>query len=267
MKLYKITYLSPLFIPVIVIPLSHKRVVIIGAGVFIAAAFLFWYRYNIYKGYNDQANSATATSVYRNTHKEYTLPMNNNTVEIKSGETVTIGDLVITSNGGGHKILESEGGGRGGDMSFAQLYFETPRKAQEEIRILSSLESIAVPVAFDNYLIQTKGVGWNGETVKLEVSLLPEGIMVTMLEGEIKKMGNMTVAFKKGNIPGPQKTYVHLELSSTLNSMSDAFAEGQSVCFAGNLIQVKKVNVNTREIELEVVRDVYKENASTPVSD
>jgi hypothetical protein len=246
--------------------ISQKTRVIIGVGVLGAIASLFWHRNNMYKGYNHHKNSTTATSVYRNIREVYTLPMNKSTIEIKSGEAATIGDLVITNGGGGHKILMAENGGRGGDLSYAKLIFETPRKVKEAIRVYGSLESSNVPTVFDNYLIHTKDVGWNGETVTLEISELSGGSMVTMKMSEIKTVGNMTITFVQNKTPGTRKSSLLLEFVSGLKSMSDVFVEGQSIFFAGNLIQIKKINDSASEIELGAIQDVYQEEVSTTVS-
>ncbi len=98
--------------------------------------------------------------------------MNTQTITIEKTKTVAIGDLSITNVGGGHKILISQEGQGGGDVSFTNLALETPRKAKEIMRIMNSSETLKTPFVFDTYLITIQKIGWDGDSVTLSIAHL-----------------------------------------------------------------------------------------------
>lgn len=89
-------------------------------------------------------------------------------IEIKSKETKTIDDLTLTHVGGGHKILMSDEGGRGGDMSIANISFKTPRAEPFEKRFYNEEEKETFE--FDNYKITLVDMTWNGAIVTLKIN-------------------------------------------------------------------------------------------------
>ena len=88
-----------------------------------------------------------------------------NEISISPNETVTIDDLTITHSGGGHKILARVGGG--GDLSYAEITLETPRKAKQKNRLMNY--GRVETVKFDNFVIFAKRIGWNGTGLVLSV--------------------------------------------------------------------------------------------------
>ena len=95
--------------------------------------------------------------------------MQETTIEIKEGESQIFEDLTITNRGGGHKILRGKDGGRGGDMSFADIALQTPRMTLTEFTTMHP-EKYNNPIVFDNYSIQIQEIDWNGKLIKLNVT-------------------------------------------------------------------------------------------------
>lgn len=90
------------------------------------------------------------------------------TIELKSKETKIVDDLTLTHISGGHKILVSEDGSGGGDMSIANITFQTPRADPVEKRFYNENEKETFE--FDNYKITLVDMTTDGAIVTLKVT-------------------------------------------------------------------------------------------------
>jgi len=92
-------------------------------------------------------------------------------LELKAGETKTVGDLTIANTGGGHKILMPSPTETDGDLPFAELELSTPRTAVTTERVMNPRAPDAGEVTtFDGYTITSVEIGWNGEFAKLRIA-------------------------------------------------------------------------------------------------
>ncbi len=94
--------------------------------------------------------------------------MKQKTITINRDESITFDDLTITIGGGGHKILMTEDGKRGGDLSFAEVTFKTPRNTLQQ-RIFHPQGNKETEIDFDSYHIEILDMEWNGTSVKLRI--------------------------------------------------------------------------------------------------
>lgn len=85
-------------------------------------------------------------------------------ITIKSGESRSIGDLLITNNGGGHDILID-----GSDESFANIYIKT--KSNENVSFMLSGKDTKL---WNGYSLKIKDIEWNGSVITLLVSELED---------------------------------------------------------------------------------------------
>jgi hypothetical protein len=79
------------------------------------------------------------------------------TYELKIKESKKIGDISITNNGGGHKILES------GDVPFAEIKVKSTNKS-DTMTVYSSNQKL-----WNEYLIDVEEVGWDGIFIRFSV--------------------------------------------------------------------------------------------------
>jgi len=92
-------------------------------------------------------------------------------MELKTNESKKFEDLTVTLNGGGHKILMGEDGGRSGDLSFAEITLQTPGWPAKIFRIYhpEGKKVFNKNIEFDNYIVTAKDMEWNGASVKLAI--------------------------------------------------------------------------------------------------
>lgn len=91
------------------------------------------------------------------------------TLELKENQSLLFDDLKLTHKGGGHKITMDDKGHRSGDLSFAEVDLQTPRKELTQLRFFHPEGKRNLIVEFDDYVITTIDVGWNGEFVKMDI--------------------------------------------------------------------------------------------------
>ena len=93
------------------------------------------------------------------------------TMELKTNESKKFEDLIVTLTGGGHKILMGENGKRDGDLSFAEITLQTSTWPAKSFRIYhpEGKKDSNKNIEFDNYIVTTKDMEWNGASVKLEI--------------------------------------------------------------------------------------------------
>lgn len=189
----------------------------------------------------------------------YTTTMNTETIEIKAGETAAVDGLKITNLGGGHKIVSDHNGQRGGDLSYAEVEFKTPNK-QEKFFLMDD-KKLTKPLVFDGYLITTQVIEWNGRSVTLAVSVLPEESIMVMKRYETKVIGNMSITYTSdGHITEDNEEkvpYITLEIATPSKNSEDLYKENQSFALAGNAIRIISIDVEKGTAELGVLNDIY----------
>lgn len=94
--------------------------------------------------------------------------MESQPISIPNKETTVFEDLTITNLGVGHKILMAEGGGRGGDLLFAEVTLQTPRVPATEMRLYASAEEPGV-ITFDTYEITSVELPDDAQSVVVHV--------------------------------------------------------------------------------------------------
>lgn len=93
-------------------------------------------------------------------------------VTINGNESVKFEALTVTNLGGGHKILQNPDGGRGGDLSFAEIELKADDVDTVKMRVYTPSGVEYDPdkdTYFGAYRIRVMDVGWNGEPVTLLV--------------------------------------------------------------------------------------------------
>jgi hypothetical protein len=103
------------------------------------------------------------------------------TIKLTGNEPISIDDLTITLDGGGHKILMGENGGRAGDRSFAYIILQTPRIAPKRIMIYPIRKGADTGNDFDMYHIICTQMEWNGKTVTLVITKKRSGVIDKIL--------------------------------------------------------------------------------------
>ncbi len=92
-------------------------------------------------------------------------------IEVKSGETKNFGDLTITNKGGGHRMLMNADGGRGGDKSLAHIELQTPRMKSSDLKEFN-MKYEGDAVTFDNYAVTIQEIMWNAQAVIFQIKKL-----------------------------------------------------------------------------------------------
>lgn len=106
-------------------------------------------------------------------------------VELKSKETIKVGDLTISHVGGGHKILMPKPNGEGGgDLSIVNISMFTPRATPIEKRFYN--ESEKESFEFDNYTISLIDMENDGKSVRLKITK-------NEVNSNSNKMSNLTL--------------------------------------------------------------------------
>lgn len=117
-------------------------------------------------------------------------------IVLKPDQSAIVGDLIISHNGGGHKVLMDRS-----DLSFAILEFKIKSTGKsEELSTVSLSES--PEKLWNGYLIKVKSVGWNGDPVNLLITKSKEGKLelgqeVFLEKYETLKNKKISVAFLK----------------------------------------------------------------------
>ncbi len=189
-------------------------------------------------------------------------------VTIKETKTVVVGDLSITNMGGGHKILMTEDNRRGGDLSFADLSFETTRKNKWITKVFNSSDTLKSPFVFDNYIITTKEVGWNADSVTLSITQLPEGVKVEIAQGETRDIEGITIkiigVYHKTIISNGvfRQNFEFILTDSDGNQLHKIADSGESVVFSGHVMKVNKISSEANTVQVTMI-DVSHIDATT----
>jgi predicted double-glycine peptidase len=141
--------------------------------------------------------------------RELVVPLevdkNSHEVVVAKGETVTVGDIMITVSSGGQKRLRSPDGGDGDDVYFAMLRLKTPRKEELEKLVMGPRGNEPVEFEYDNYSVETKSIEQNGETATLvvrevrstpQISEKVEAQMVTLNDGETALVDDLSLTIR-----------------------------------------------------------------------
>ena len=187
----------------------------------------------------------------------YNEHMQTETIEIKAGETVTVDRLHIKNLGGGHKILPVRDGKGGGDLSYAELELETTTGTKTKVTMFDDAESKAKPFVFEDYLIRTKSVNWNGESVGLEISTMPQGEVVDLEQGESKTVGDISLSLTGGGLrdeSGSEIPYIILEITTSTEKIENTYEAGQGLVLAKQVIKIKTIATEKGKAEIEVIQ-------------
>lgn len=92
-------------------------------------------------------------------------------MDLKINESKKNEDLTVTLTGGGHKILMGKNDGNIGDLSFAEITLQTPTSPAKSYIIFhpEGKKELNKNIEFDNYIVTTKDMEWNGASVKLSI--------------------------------------------------------------------------------------------------
>ncbi len=119
--------------------------------------------------------------------------MNTQTLTIKVGETTGFETLSITNTGSGRQLLMSKDGGDGDEVYFASIELQAEWKEKLEKHVMGPRGDEPVDFVYDKYLIHTKSVDWNGESVTLEVMLNTDPRRITIRRDEIVSIGDISI--------------------------------------------------------------------------
>jgi ABC-type oligopeptide transport system substrate-binding subunit len=111
-----------------------------------------------------------AVNYYKNT--ETLSPPKTMKLTIHNDESAVFEGLTVTNIDGGHKILQSPDGGRGGDLSFAEIELKADGVETVKMRVYAPSDGKYDPgndTYFGAYRISVMDVGWNGDPVELSV--------------------------------------------------------------------------------------------------
>ncbi len=127
-------------------------------------------------------------------------------VKLAVGEQKTVGDLIITNTGDGHKVMMPEG-----NSSYAKVLVQTPRQVEQLLTIwyLGQPEGSYEILEFDDYLITVLDQEFAGELI---LSIKPKSetdevrqldpidkpVIVVVNQKETKKVDNLSITNNGG---------------------------------------------------------------------
>ncbi len=185
--------------------------------------------------------------------------MSSQIVTIKKTKTVVVGDLSVTNMGGGHKILMTEDNRRGGDLSFADLSFETTRKKKWITRVMNSGDTLQSPFVFDNYIITTKEIKWDADSVILSINRLLEGVNIEIAQDETMAIEGITIKiidiYQKTIISNGvfRQNFEFILTDSDGNQLHEIADSGESIVFSGHVMKVNKISSETNTVQVTII--------------